>query len=242
MFIKSSDIACFLYCPFILNKARAKETVLTTLTPFENQIRKAIKEAERKCLLKDAELTTRKIIRSWDKIWWPYVAQHDINFKLAKHMSIKACEKFSDYCKYEISDMLHAPVGIDISCTKQINSTTIESTIDVVKVNLSDSNRNTILIDLGRKGLSRRDIALDPEVRTKAYCFYQNKGENITYIHIDLNENNRKLHVKSAIFRPSDMKDIKAMISLAKVGIENNIRYMNRWNCKECKLCPNFKL
>jgi hypothetical protein len=242
MFISSSDIACFLYCPYILTKSKAKEIVLSTLTPFEEQMRKAIKDAERVCLFKNLEITTKKIIRSWDKIWWPYVSEHDIDFKTAKTLSIKACEKFADYCNYEISDMLHAPAGIDIHYTKQISTATIKSSIDIIKVNLSDSNRNTILIDLGRKGMSRRDIALDPDTRTKAYCFYQHKGETITYINIDLNADNQKLHVQSAIFRPSDMENIRRMITLAKVGIENQVDYMNRWNCKECKLCRNLKL
>jgi len=241
MFIKSSDIACFLYCPFIRTKPKAKEIVLSSLTPYEEKLREAIKQTERNCLFKNSEVTSQKIIRSWDKIWWPYTTEKEIDFKLAKTLSTKACYKFADYCKYEISDFAHSTVGINIQSTKQIGTSTIASEVDIVKVNLLDKKKNIILIDLGRKGLSSRDVALDIDIKTKAYCFYQNKEENVIYINIDLNENKQKLNVTSAIFRPSDMDDIRKMITFAKIGIENNVEYMNRWNCKECGLCPRFK-
>ena len=240
MYINSSDIACFLYCPYIRKYKNAKEIVMPKPTLLQQAVGKAIRAAELNCMLKNSDLTPRKILRVWDKLWWPYVAENNIPMKDAKNVSVKASSIFSDYCKYDISDFTkYITIGSRILETKQLGNLTLESEIDVIKIDMT-TKKNINLIDFSRKSLTNREIVLDPEIRAKVYCFYQDKEEDIIYTHVSLNSKD-KLNISSVIFRPTDMEEIRKMILLAKTGIENNINYMNKWNCKECKQCPNSK-
>jgi len=236
------DIACFQYCSKTLEKESYKEKVIPSLTFFEEHMRLAIIDAERSLIFKDSDLNPKKILNKWDKLWWPAAMSSGISIKEAEELTHKASEKFSDYCKYDISDYFHPTAGADVEASKRINSTYLTTQIDLVKVDIRERRINITLVDFTRKNLSTRDIILDPAIRAKAYAFSLGKKETITYTCIDLNEEKEKLIVSSAVFRPEELEKIRKMIIHTESGIRNNIYSLNRWLCKECNICQSSKL
>jgi hypothetical protein len=199
----------------------------------------SIIETEKRCLLSDSEITPRKILRSWDKVWWPAAIENNIPPNEIKNKSLKASRIFTDYCKYDISGYMFPTVGTHITNQVGVGNSTLHSGVDIIKVNMNYTYRNINLVDFSMREMTEREIAIDTYIAAKAYSFYSHKEETVTYTHIKPLKD--KLFMSSAIFRPDQMIQIEKMIKHVVSGIESNIRYMNRWNCKECKLCRNFK-
>jgi hypothetical protein len=237
MELTPEKISCFLFCPYMLSLSGAEQKLIPPLLPLEEHIRIAICEAERRCLLKESEINPRKIIRAWDNTWWPNVSSLGISYKDAQKLSTKACIKFNDYCKYDFVDFLHPTVGVDIESQVQINRSILKAQIDMIKVDLTESKKNILLIDFSRKNMTNREIALDPAVLAKVYAFSEGQGETITYLSIDLSDSKSKLGVVQAIFRADDVQEIGNLIQYIEIGMQKKIKHMNKWNCKECQLC-----
>jgi len=234
------DIACFQYCSKTLEKQSYKEKVIPSLTFFEEHVRRAIIEAEKSLIFKDSDIDPRKILRKWDSIWWPAAVSSKMDMKEAQQYAVDASAKFSDYCRYDVSDYLHPTAAADIETTIKINTSCLTARIDLLKVNLSEKKRNITLVDFTRKNLTTRDIILDPAIRAIAYAFSLGKDETITYTCIDVCEELEKLSVSSAVFRTAELEEIRKMLIHTESGIRNKVQRLNRWQCKECNICPNF--
>lgn len=235
------EIACFQYCTKTLEKQSYREKVIPSLTFFEDHVRQAIVQAEKMLIFKDSEPTPRKILKVWDKIWWPACTSSGIPIKQAQTLAVKASVKFSDYCKYDISDYMLPTAAADVEHWVPLGNSGIRARIDLIKVNLNGKKRNINLVDFTRKGLTTRDIILDPAIRATAYVFSLGISGTITYTCIDVSENNEKLIVSSAVFRPEEMQRIREMLIHTEIGITSGIYKLNRWQCKECGICQNFK-
>ncbi len=241
MILTPEDFACFIYCPKTLETQVYKQKVVPSLTYFEDKVRLAIIEAERNILLKDGELNIKKMHQAWDKIWWPAIPSSKISLPKAEELTIKAGIKLSDYCKYDISDYLYPTAGVDLHSEISIGSSILKTQIDLIKVNLKTKKKNILLVDMSRKKLSTREMVLDPAIRAKAYSFYSGEKESVSYACIDLNEKENKLTVSTVVFRAQEMEKIKKMLFHIERGIRKGVFYMNRWQCKECQICQNFK-
>jgi len=238
MILTPDDISNFLYCPLL---PKGTEVVYKKNTFFESCVGEAIKLAERNCLLKDSVLNNKKIITAWDNIWWPACPSQNIDFKTAQDLTVKASRYFLDYCKYDISDCLYPTIAVNVESQVNINSTILKTHIDMIKVDLSVSNKNMVLVDFSKKDMSSIDIALDPGIRSTVLSFSQGKNETIQYMLIQPNSKTNKLVITSAIFRPKEIENIRKMVSYVEQGIRRNISYGNRWQCKECQKCKSFK-
>ena len=239
MQLTPTDIARFLYCPLLPKKS--EYLVYKPRTMFESCVGEAIKEAERTSLLNETEIGPRKITKAWDNTWWPACAAHSIPFKEAQERTIKAGPYFLDYCKYDISDFLHPTVAINVDAQTPVGQSILHTHIDLVKVDLTMSEKNMMLIDFTKKGMKTFDVGLDPGIAATALSFYRGKGELIQYVVIEIDENIEKLFVTYSVFRPSDMENIKKMINYVENSIRRGVLYGDRWKCKECKACPSFK-
>lgn len=237
MVLTPKDIARFSYCPMLpedTNLIYEKSTVL------ERYIGEAIKAAEKHCLLKDSIVTSKKIINAWDNIWWPACPANNIDFKTAQEKTVKASRYFLDYCKYDISGFLYPTVGVDIESQLNIGGTIIKTKIDLLKVDLTVSKKNIILVDLQKKGMQTLDVVLDLGIAATALSFYKG-NEYIRYVLIEVDETKKKLFVTSRVFRPKDMQQTRKNVEHIVKAMNNGVAYGNRWNCKECKKCPDFK-
>jgi hypothetical protein len=239
MVLTPFDIARYSYCSYLYNAPdKAIGIFLPKLNEYEQSIRETIIRAEELCLLRDLELSSRKMMRVWDSIWWPLMAASG-DMKDVKEKSSKASLVLSDYCKYDISGDQFRTVGVNLTSSKSIGGSTINGSIDIMKVDTS-SSRVMVLVDLTRKGLSETDIVIDPMIRANAYCFYTGRKETIMYICVDPYSQSKKIVTQSAFFRPDDMENIRGSLILTECGIRKNIFSPNVWKCKECLLC-NFK-
>lgn len=206
---------------------------------FNECLVETIVETEKMCMLSDSDVTPRKLLRSWDKIWWPEAVSKEIPISKIKSESIRAARLLSDYCKYDLSGYMFPTVGIKIKNQRQIGNCTLHSGVDIVKVDLNNTDKNIVLVDFSMREMTEREIAIDMYNLAKVFSFYSNRGETVTYTHI--RPSMHKFFMSSAIFRPDQMNQINTMMNHIVSGISKNIRYMNRWNCQECKSCKTFK-
>jgi hypothetical protein len=221
---------------------KAKELFFPSLTPYEECIRETIIRTEELCLLRESEITPRKMIRVWDSLWWPLASSLGIDMTEAKELSIKASSKFSDYCKYDLSDIHYVTVAAKAIAQRPVNSSVLHVSTDILKVNVSSKTKNMVLVDFSRKNLTDLDLVIDPIIRSTAYGFYTGNKETVTYISVDITRESSKLKVKVAFFRPEELEQIGKAVRLALQGIESKTRYANPWKCKECELCSSKSL
>ncbi len=242
MYLDPLDIACYVYCPTLQHKGRT-EIIAKKPTFIEENIRKAFIEAERNACLKDSIVTPRKLLSAWDRIWWPAVtAKGGITMKEASQISLVASHKFADYCKYDISGWLFPTAGVEARSEIKIGKSILKAKADIVKVDLDENNRNTVLVNFNRKGLTLRQAAMDPAIKATAYAFYSGKGETITHISVDIDERQNNIKVTTSTFRPEAMEGIRKMLYYVECGISSGIRYTNPYSCQECKVCRDFTL
>jgi len=243
MYLNPLDIACYVYCP-VLQQKRKPEIIAPKLTFTEKNLREAFIEAERNACLKDSIVSPRKLLSAWDKIWWPAVAeQGSLSMKEANKISLQASFKFTDYCKYDISDWMFPTAGVEAQSEIRIGQSILQATADIVKVDLNKNNNiNTVLINLNRKGLSLKSAATDPAIKAIAYAFYSGRGETITHISIDVSEDQKNIKVTTSTFRPEAMEGIRKMLYHVECGIRSGVYHINPYQCQECNVCQNFIL
>jgi len=241
MYLNPLDIACYVYCPVLQSKKRT-DKITPKLTFLEENIRKAFIEGERNACLKDSLVSPRKLLSAWDKIWWPSISNRkDISMKEAEKLSLKASYLFSDYCKYDLSDWDFPTAGVQVENEIKIGRSIIKTNVDVVKVDLN-KDINTVLVNFNRKGLSLRESAMDIAIKTIAYSFYSGRGETITHMSVDVDENKDNVKITTSTFRPESMEAIRKMLYHIERGISSGIRYVNPYMCQECKICQDFIL
>jgi hypothetical protein len=242
MILTPFDIASYLYCPFLLEaKHQAKEIITPSLFPYEECLRQTIIKTEELCLLKNTEITPRKLLRVWDAIWWPVVGSFGLSIKESQQKSLEASSKLFDYCKYDISAIEYRTVSTQVEVHKPVGSSVLHATADIVKVDVSAKTKNMVIIDLSRKDLTDLDVAIDPVIRSTVYAFYTGQKETITYISADVSGGG-KLKVKISFFRPDEIEEIAKSVKLAEQGIRTNTIYANPWKCKECNVCNSKSL
>lgn len=236
------DISAFIYCPYFKYTSKKNKQIDSKLTIFEECVVQAIKNAEKHCLANSTDITPRKIISKWDNVWWPVIAETNIiDFKQAQDLSVRASGIFVDYCKYDISGYLYPTAGVDIDSDILAGQSIIHTEADLVKVNLNIPSNNTHLVGFSNQVRSSRDVILDPAVRTLLYSFYSGREKTIAYTHICVREKFDKVLVTSAVLRHDDMDEVRKMIEHAEKGIRTGVRYMNQWNCQECKQCKSLE-
>jgi len=239
MILTPTDIARFLYCPMLPKKAEGLVYKKSTL--LESCIGKAIKLAEHRCLLNESDISSRKISKAWDDVWWPTSAAHKIDFKDAGKYTMDAMPYFLDYCKYDLSDFLHPVVSVDVETKIPIGQSILHAHIDMIKVDLTVKHKNMMLVDFSKKNMKTSDVGLDPGIAATALALSRGEGETIQYVTVQIDESKDKLFVTSSVFRPSDMERIRKVVSYVEHSIRKGAVYGHRWKCEECKACPSFK-
>jgi hypothetical protein len=233
------DIANYIYCP-ILQKSR-KQKLFKPLTFFESCLRLALIEGERNALLKGNIVTPRRLLATWDKIWWSEAAKKDIPIKEAQRLTLKASEKLTDYCRYDLSSQVFPNIAVLTGAETHKNKYIFQARTDIIKVNLTTSNKTTVLVNFTNRNLNIIEAALDPYIRSTVYMFNQNKGEHILHVNVDISNTQGKLRITSSNFSPKEIEEIGKMIYHIERAIGSNIYYMNPYKCKECKACQPFK-
>ena len=239
MIITPKDIAAYTYCPMLYYKGR-QDKFLPKLTLFEKNLRQSFILAEEKVLLKNTIVSVQKLTNAWDSIWWPEVMKHKVEMAKAKNTTIKATERFIDYCNYEMTDYLWPTVGVDVESRIDLGRATLVANVDIIKVNLDKQKRNTVLLNFTNRELSIRDAAFDNLIKTIAYAFYTGNGETITHLNVNISEQTKKIQMGISHFDKKDMDDIRRMIYHVKTGICTGVKYMNPMICKGCGVCPEY--
>lgn len=238
MYLDPLDIACYVYCP-LLQKKKRYDKIVKPLTVVERNIRQSIINAERTACLKDNIVAPRKLLSAWEQIWWPAATKAKIPMKEANKISLSAAHKFADYCKYDISDWVFPTAAVEVESDIKIGQSILKASSDIVKVDLNQS-KNTVLINMNRKGLSIRSAAFDPAIKATAYAFYSGKGETITHITIDLDQSLSDLRLITSTFRPKAIEEIRKMLYHVECGIRYGIHNQNPYSCERCGVCQDF--
>lgn len=240
MIITPKDIAAYTFCPILYYKKR-QDKFLPHLTLFERNLRQAFLLAEEQALLKDTIVSVQKLTRAWDNIWWPNAMVHKLDMVKARNTAMKATDRFIDYCNYELTDYLWPTVGVNVESSIDLGGATFVAKTDLVKVHLEKNKRNTVLLNFTSRKLSIRDAAFDNLIKSTAYAFYTGKGETITHLNVNINEDLKKIQMSISHFDKKDMEDIRKMIYYVKTGISSNVKYMNAKACEGCGVCPEYK-
>lgn len=242
MIISAQDIATYLYCPFLYTRKNGSKIIARDLSFFESKLKEAFIEGENKAVMKDSVVTTYRLARAWDEIWFPAAARNKITLKETKDFTLKATIKFTDYCKYDISDYTFPTAGTNISIQNNINGSILLGNADLVKIDMTTKKKTTVIVNFTTLDLDNRGSSFDIMARVNAYCFFRNKGENVSHIYVNIDENKEKLKMVTSTFSEKDMEVIRKMIYHAEEGIRSKRFYHNPYLCKECNQCPNITL
>ncbi|MHA2069834.1 MAG: hypothetical protein ACXABY_36175 [Candidatus Thorarchaeota archaeon] len=214
------DIASYLYCPLAYKEGRTAKP----LTFFEASVREAFIEGERSAVLKG-----------------PAAAGRGVKMKRAQELTLKAVTKFTDYCKYDISDYSYPTAGVQAGLSVPIGRHTLIATADLVKINLNLREKTTVLVNFTNIELDQRAAIFDPVAKATAYAFYRGKGEAVTHIYVNINKDLEKLSMVTSTFYKKDMEGIRKMLYHVEQGISSGTFHPNPYLCKECNRCKIFK-
>lgn len=243
MILTPIDIFKFNFCPYLYRNKTLPEKIESPFTIFEETVANSIIAAEESSILKNSDLNTRKILRKWDYLWYPLATKNNISIKEADKFSIKAASIFTDYCKYDISDIFYPTIATNVKLEKELNRNSfLKSKLKIIKTNLKSKKKSLVLLNFGNKRQTTRELALDLRVQSSVYLLSDNKEDEITYIYIYIDSLNDKTDITSLVFRSKDMENIKININYIEAGIQNKIIFMNKWNCEVCRKCNLFKL
>ena len=240
MLITPVDISAYTRCPH-LYFSKNFDAIMPPMSVTEKTIRQSVIQGEKLTLLKGSVVAPRKLIRVWDRLWWPAAIAAGISMEEAEDISVKSAFKLTDYCKYEFTGYMHPTIGTSVTVEKRIGSSILRAQADVLKVDLSNDTKSTIIIDFSRKNMDIASVSMDPGVRALAYAFYTGKGEEIRYISFSIDDKNKSLSVAHAIFREKDMEDTEKMLYYIETGIRKKISWFNYAACGGCKVCQHFK-
>ena len=239
MYLTTKDIACYIFCPRLQQKQR-KDILFPPLSMTEVYLRRAFVAAEAAAALKDNIVTSRKLLSAWEKLWWPAVANTQLDLKAADAASLKASYKFTDYCKYDISDWMFPTVGANVNLDMKIGSTVIKAHADVVKVDMHQDTPTTVLINFGTQDYNHLSAAADPVIKATAYAFYSGRNETIVHSAVNISDRRDKIKIVTSVFRPKVMDEIRKMLYYVSRGITAGTYFPNPSACKDCRVCQNF--
>ena len=239
MLLTPEEISTYIYCPLLYYKNKVRK-IYPELNNFEELMKKTFVAAEENALLLKSAVNTNRLLSSWDKIWWPIAINNKMSMDKAEKLTLKATQKFIEYCRYEFSSYTWPTIGTNIENKINIGNSILSIKTDLLKVNLESKKRNTVLVNFTNKDLSIRDAAFDNAIRIKCYGFYSGRGETMSHLSININEN-KKLNIAITTLTPNDIKNIGKMIKYIEQGIYNKISYMNSNACSQCNECKNIK-
>jgi CRISPR/Cas system-associated exonuclease Cas4 (RecB family) len=228
------DIASYIYCPILYNNKR-QDLLSKPLTFFESYIRAALIEGERDAMLRNTSVTPKRLMRAWDKVWWPAVAKKGLSMTKADKLTLKATEILTDYAQYDLSGYVYPTAGVYIGKT----TPTIQATTDILKIHATAKEKNTVLVNFTRRKLDAYQSALDPAVKCTAYMFYMNNEEAVSHINAYIDTDKNKLKLTVSRFLPEDMEEIKKMLYHVEQGIASKVFYPNPYACKGCEGCKS---
>lgn len=237
MIITAEDILAYSYCPMLLKKHR-KDIVLPRLSLIEETLKEAFIDAEREACLKDSITDPRRILCAWEKIWWRKALENNIKLEDADKISLNISDRFSEYCRYNISDWTYPTVGVNINKNIQVNSAIVSVHADILKVNLEINDPNLVIINFSNRVLSPRLLSIDPYVLSTIYGFYSGEEKQIMYISININES-KKLSVTSSIYSNEEIKNTGIQFKNICTNIYNKNYYYNPFLCEGCKICQS---
>jgi hypothetical protein len=204
-------------------------------------MKEAIIKAEEDAIYKNTIVSTRRLTLAWDKIWWPACMRHGIKMTEAEKFTLKAAKRFIDYCSYEMTDHLWPSIGTGIVSEMRVGRSILKSEANILKINLEDKKKNTVVVSLTNRDLTVRDAAFDNMIKSTILPFYSNRNEQMIHINMDISESKDKIKTRISTYSPKDLNEIEKMVNYAEEGIRKEVRYMNSFSCKECKVCPEFK-
>jgi len=232
MLLKPIDVLNYVYCPILQKKESTR--LIPPLTPFEQNLRQTILNAEKIAVSKERRVNLRKLNRAWDKVYWPAAIAAHTPPEEMKKTTVKAAVKFTDYCKYDINTQEYTTIAVDVPSQIRLKDSIFSANIDLIKLSLNKPS--IVLVDLTRKNMNEHMVSGDPAILTTAYTFY--KGDyTIMYICVDLSEDKSKTPLATAFFQKEDMETARRMLYHIESGIRSDLRYPMPWLCKECKAC-----
>jgi hypothetical protein len=208
---------------------------------YEQSLRDSFIKAEEDAIYKNTIVSTRRLTLAWDKVWWPATVKNNMKMTEAEKYTIKAAKSFIEYCSYEMTDHMWPSIGAGIVSEVRIGNSVLRSEADILKINLEDKNKNTVIVSFTNRELSVRDAAFDNMIKATIYPFYSHKKETIVHININISESKNKMTTRISRYLPEDIVEIEKMLLYAENGIRKEVKYMNSFACKECKVCPEFK-
>lgn len=240
MIITIEDILTYSYCPMLLKRGK-KDILLPKLSLVESTLKKTFIEAEREACIRDSITNPKRLLCAWEKLWWPIAASNNIAAKEAESISLDISGKFSEYCKYDISDWTYPTVGVNIENHIQVDSAAVVVHADILKVNLEINDPNMVIINFSTRVLSPRALSLDPYTLYTVYGMYTGAEKTITYVSVNISEN-KKLSLVSSIYSSSEIEGLGKQFRNICKNIYNNNYYYNPFLCKECRVCQNLKV
>jgi hypothetical protein len=228
------DFLYYSYCPYIYDNRSKCKAIDITPTDLEIKTAEAIIETEKRCLLKEAFLTPRKIFRAIDNIWWPYASSIGLAPKDIESRSLIASKLASLYCKYDFAEF--ETVAINTELYININNSILVNKFNIIK----HSNNTVVVIDFGRKDLTSLNIVGDIGAMASALILAKHSNQTVNYISVCLNESKQDISTALFILRKEDILSAEKTIKFYEYGIRNNVKFPNKWNCKECRACKNL--
>ena len=236
MYLTPDDIASYVFCPLSYKK---QVKISNKLTFLEKCIRQTFIAGEQAACLKDSIVTPKKFMQEWDKIWWPAVAANrDLKMKRAEELTVKASYKFTDYCKYDVSDWMYPTLGTSVENDIRIGDSILRVSNDVVKINLHKKNNNVVLVNFN-KGLMHKNTAFDPAIQARAYAMHKN-ADVIIHINVDISNKQDGVRLITSTFRKKDIDTIRKMLYYVEYGIRMKNFHANPYKCEECGECQVF--
>lgn len=238
--ITAEDILAYSYCPILVKRNR-KDIILPKSSNIDKCLIRAFISAEQEACLKDSIVTTRRLLAAWEKIWWPNVISSNIPIEEANNLSLKTSDKFSEYCRYDLSDWGYPTLGTNVENILQLESATISVHADVLKINLELGRPNLVIVNFSNRQLNNRLLSIDPYTLSTVYGFYSGKEDYVTYINLFASID-RPLAVTSCMYSKDDIERLDIWFKNISRNIHKKNYYYNPFLCKECKLCRDLQV
>jgi hypothetical protein len=236
MRLEPVDFLYYSYCPYLYGLQNKRLFLNPAQTLLEENLREAIIETEKRCLLKEASISPRKIFRALDNTWWPAATEAGLPAKEIEQKVLVASKLASDYCRYEFVEYETIATNIDLDIN--ISNSVLTNNYNVIKRN----NDNIVILDLVRKNLTQNNIVGDIGVLASCLIIGKNANQTVNYINILLDETKQTISTSIFILNKEDILAAEKTIKFFEYGLRNGVRFPNKWNCEECKSCKNFQL
>lgn len=232
------DVAAYVYCPILYSQGR-QDVIAKPLTFFEGCVRAALIEGEREAMFRNTSVTPRRLMKAWDKVWWPAVVKKGLSMSEADKLTLKATQILTSYTKYDLSGYSYPTAGVKVGAQTPLGRHTIQATADVLKINATVKEKNTVLVNFTTRNLDIYESAFDPAVKCTSYLFYMGNKESVSHMNVYLDTKKNKIKITVSRFLPEDMEQIRKMLYHVELGIASSAFYPNPYGCKGCEGCQS---